>query len=220
MLKLGLPHVNVLSKVIITTTTTTTTTTTVCKYYDLYHHSFIIMMLTIFISCSNYILSSYISYFLLSLIYLSNQSYHITSLYLSIYIYNNTITSQIDILPNYGRLPFNLDFFTECLNLSPLLRYLDATIPTNNTGNDNVGYDDENNNNNSNNDNNKNDDKNKSTTNFTTTTKLQQKFHKLTSSLCELLDDYGLVSYLPMSIEDGSMVGRILAATDNANGYR
>ena len=148
----------------------------------------------------------------------------------------NYIAWQIDILPNYGRLPFNLDFFTECLNLSPLLRYLEATVSTCNTGNDIDSYDDDNDdsNNNYNDNNNKHDgdkfreyddhddnnDKSKSTANVLTTTKLQQKFHKLTSSLCELLDDYGLVSYLPMSIEDGSMVGRVLAATDNANGYR
>ena len=123
------------------------------------------------------------------------------------------------------------------MNLSPLLRYLEATVSTCNTGNDIDSYDnddDDDDSNNYNDNNNKHDgdkfreydvhddnkDKSKSTANVLTTTKLQQKFHKLTSSLCELLDDYGLVSYLPMSIEDGSMVGRVLAATDNANGYR
>jgi hypothetical protein len=129
------------------------------------------------------------------------------------------------------------------LNLSPLLRYLEVTVSTSNTDNDIDSYDDDDdssdNNNNkhdgdkfreygdddgdhddNNDNNNRNGNKNKSTAKLLTTTKLQQKFHKLTSSLCELLDDYGLVSYLPMSIEDGSMVGRVLAATDNANGYR
>ena len=124
------------------------------------------------------------------------------------------------------------------MNLSPLLRYLESSVSTCNTGNDIDSYDDDdddsiNNNNDNKHDgdkfrvyddhddnNDKSDDKSKSTANLLTTTKLQQKFHKLTSSLCELLDDYGLVSYLPMSIEDGSMVGRVLAATDNANGYR
>jgi hypothetical protein len=138
------------------------------------------------------------------------------------------------------------------LNLSPLLRYLEATVSTGYDidSYDNDDDDDDDSNNNYNDTNNKHDgdkfreydvhddnydkskstanvlnhddnnDKSKSTANVLTTTKLQQKFHKLTSSLCELLDDYGLVSYLPMSIEDGSMVGRVLAATDNANGYR
>lgn len=32
--------------------------------------------------------------------------------------------------------------------------------------------------------------------------KLQQKFYKMSSALCEVVDDYGLVSFHPMNIED------------------
>lgn len=31
---------------------------------------------------------------------------------------------------------------------------------------------------------------------------LQQKFYKMSSALCEVVDDYGLVSFHPMNIED------------------
>jgi len=34
----------------------------------------------------------------------------------------NVLCSQVDLLPMYGPLPFKLDFFTECMNLAPLLR--------------------------------------------------------------------------------------------------
>lgn len=32
--------------------------------------------------------------------------------------------------------------------------------------------------------------------------KLQEKFYKMSSALCEVVDDYGLVSFHPMNIED------------------
>jgi hypothetical protein len=38
------------------------------------------------------------------------------------------LSIQIDLLKQYGDLPFELNFFTDMLNLSPLLRYLDGRI--------------------------------------------------------------------------------------------
>lgn len=32
------------------------------------------------------------------------------------------VLSKIDLLPQYGNLPFSLDFYTEMLDLTPLLR--------------------------------------------------------------------------------------------------
>jgi hypothetical protein len=32
--------------------------------------------------------------------------------------------------------------------------------------------------------------------------KLQQKFYRMSSALCEVVDDYGLVSFHPMNVED------------------
>lgn len=34
---------------------------------------------------------------------------------------------------------------------------------------------------------------------------LQRKFHALTSALCEVVDDYALVSFLPLNIEDAEV---------------
>lgn len=35
-----------------------------------------------------------------------------------------SVQLQIDLVKMYGPLPFNLDFFTECTNLAPLVRYV------------------------------------------------------------------------------------------------
>ena len=37
--------------------------------------------------------------------------------------------------------------------------------------------------------------------------------------LCEVLNDFGLVSFLPLNISDASTVVRVLGAVDRANGY-
>lgn len=104
--------------------------------------------------------------------------------------------------------------------------------------------------------------KNNNTVNKSGRSKLQEKFFRMSSALCEVVDDFGLVSFHPMNIEDVEVsimlcatspvasslvpvvtcvfywikcmfctnrallriikqtVGRVLAATDNANGFR
>lgn len=42
---------------------------------------------------------------------------------------------------------------------------------------------------------------------------------QMTAGLCEVLNDLGLVSFLPLNISDGTTVARVLAAVDAANGY-
>lgn len=51
-------------------------------------------------------------------------------------------------------------------------------------------------------------------------TKLQKKFHAMTTALCDVVNDYNLVSFYPLHIEDISTAARVLAATDKANGFR
>jgi hypothetical protein len=51
-------------------------------------------------------------------------------------------------------------------------------------------------------------------------TKLQDKFHRMTEALCEVVNDYGLVTLLPLNVEDVTTVARVIAATDRANGYK
>jgi hypothetical protein len=41
-------------------------------------------------------------------------------------------------------------------------------------------------------------------------TRFAQRFRKLTTGICELVEDFGLVHFMPLAIEDKELVGRLL----------
>ena len=45
------------------------------------------------------------------------------------------------------------------------------------------------------------------------------RFAKLTSSLCEVVEDFGLIGFTPLAIEDRESVAHIVALVDKANGF-
>eukprot|EP00879_Flechtneria_rotunda_P006034 GHRR01006346.1.p1 GENE.GHRR01006346.1~~GHRR01006346.1.p1 ORF type:complete len:334 (+),score=112.45 GHRR01006346.1:132-1133(+) len=45
-----------------------------------------------------------------------------------------------------------------------------------------------------------------------------RRFRKLSASLCELVEDYGLVSFTPLAIQDRASVERLINLVDKANG--
>jgi len=49
--------------------------------------------------------------------------------------------------------------------------------------------------------------------------KHSKQLHKLHKSLCEVVEDFGLVQYLPLTILDTNSVGKIVIQVDKANGY-
>ena len=102
-------------------------------------------------------------------------------------------------MEQYGPLPFSLDFFTEITDLSRLLRFLDAPPPS-----DDVTHEYPN-------------DNERDVMNEPSP--LRKRFHKMESVLCEVVDDFGLVSFLPLHIEDAQSTARVLTAVDRANGY-
>ncbi len=90
-----------------------------------------------------------------------------------------TITyHQVDLLPNYGELPFSLEYFCEAQDLEHLAAM--------------IGDDD---------------------------TPFGRRFGKLAQGLCEVVDGFHLVDFLPLAIEDGFAVARVLQMVDRANGY-
>eukprot|EP01036_Dinobryon_divergens_P027988 gene27988-36860_t len=103
-----------------------------------------------------------------------------TTVMLKLALPHVSILSKIDLVNSYGPLPFNLDFFTEMMNLAPILRYLEGSIPTNDQEDD---------------------------------------LDHLTAALCEVVDDFGLVSFLPLNIQDKETMARVLMAIDDANGF-
>ena len=46
-----------------------------------------------------------------------------------------------------------------------------------------------------------------------------KKFHKLNGCLVEVIENYSLVSFIPMSVNDSKSVDKVRAAVDKANGY-
>ena len=70
-----------------------------------------------------------------------------------------------------------------------------------NNNNDNNKSDNNNNNNNNNSDKNK----NHPLPNPKPQPTLQNKYRKMTEGLCDVLSDFGLISFLPMNIQDGEV---------------
>lgn len=141
---------------------------------------------------------------------------HCASTMLRLGLPHVNVLSKVDLLTQYGDLPFNLDFFTEMTNLQPLLRYLhEGSIPTDFNDSDlNDDYGDDSNVESSNN------------TQLPPAPKspwagdaMRAKFYGLTSGLCEVLEDFGMISFTALNIEDAQTVGRVLVQVDKANGY-
>ena len=121
------------------------------------------------------------------------------------------VLSKIDLLSGYGEgsIPFNLDYFTDCHELDRLLPFLEGLGDLNNGSalDDEVEQrimDDE--------------DYRKARAK-TRSSRFYKKHHKLHRELCEVIDDYSLLSYVPLAINDAVSVGRLVARIDKCNGY-
>ncbi|CAL9706010.1 unnamed protein product [Knipowitschia caucasica] len=86
------------------------------------------------------------------------------------------ILSKMDLIEQYGKLAFNLDFYTEVMDLSFLLDHL-ASDP------------------------------------------FFKRFRRLNKKLTEVIQDYGLVSFVPLNVQDKESMTQVLRAVDKANGY-
>ncbi|NXH22483.1 GPN2 GTPase, partial [Bucco capensis] len=86
------------------------------------------------------------------------------------------VLSKMDLIEQYGKLAFNLDYYTEVLDLSYLVDHL-ASDPF-----------------------------------FRTYRRLNQK-------LVELVEDYSLVSFVPLNVQDKESMKQVMQAVDKANGY-
>ncbi|KAL2919189.1 hypothetical protein HK105_201464 [Polyrhizophydium stewartii] len=86
------------------------------------------------------------------------------------------VLSKIDLVESYGKLAFNLDFYTQVQDLQYLVDRL-------------------------------NDDP------------VMRRYAKLNSTLCELVEEFGLVGFSTLCIEDKESVLHLSRAIDKANGY-
>lgn len=112
------------------------------------------------------------------------------------------VLTKIDLLATHYKdsLPFNIDFYTECTNLNPLTRYIDEPFNANVKPQDmpevlSPNLDDEP----------TETDEKKSQSARTRTDVFKQKHKRMTAGLCDLLTDYGMVSFIPCNIEDSEV---------------
>jgi GTPase SAR1 family protein len=119
------------------------------------------------------------------------------------------VLSKVDLLTGYGEsIPMPLDFFTEAHDLDRLLPYLDGLGDVQDSSIDDDTerriMDDE---------------EYRKARHKTRNTRFYKRYHKMHKELCEVIDDYSLLSYLPLDINDATSVGRLLARIDKCNGY-
>lgn len=123
-----------------------------------------------------------------------------------------SVLSKVDLLSQYGDLPFTLEFFTECHDLQRLVPFID-------TGNleqaeaeddfkvapDEFDYAD--------------DPDYQKARQKTRQSNFFKKRAKLHQALAEVVEDFGLLGFVPLDITDAESVGRVLARVDKCNGY-
>ncbi|KAJ8289322.1 hypothetical protein COCON_G00019810 [Conger conger] len=85
------------------------------------------------------------------------------------------VLSKMDLIEQYGKLAFNLDFYTEVMDLSYLLEHL-AADP------------------------------------------FFKKFLRLNQKLAEVIQDYSLVSFVPLNVQDKDSMLQVMRVVDKANG--
>jgi GPN-loop GTPase len=125
------------------------------------------------------------------------------------------VLSKVDLLNSYGSLPLQFDFFTECHDLERLVPFLYQS----NNGEQLLTIADE--------------DISRIDSEFdiaddpeyqvalrkSRNGKLAARHEKLHRSLAEIVDDYSLLSFMPLDITSAESVGRVLAKIDKCNGY-
>lgn len=93
---------------------------------------------------------------------------------------------------------FNLDFYTDVLDLRYLLDRLDEQ-------NDDIE-----------------EDGNAAALDLPVTrvpNALQERFRRMNEALIDVIEDFSLVSFLPLQIEDGQSLQKLIQAIDKANGF-
>jgi hypothetical protein len=86
------------------------------------------------------------------------------------------ILSKMDLIKQYGKLSFNLDYYTDVLDLNYLIDTLDSD-------------------------------------------RFLAKYKKLNAKICDIIQDFSLVSFLPLNIQKKSSIIRCIQQIDKANGY-
>lgn len=121
------------------------------------------------------------------------------------------VLSKVDLLSQYGELPMHFEYFTECTELDRLLPFLNEPSGVhgesivNEDLDEDISYLD--------------DVDYQKARQRRQQSKMNRKFEKLHAAMAEVVDDFGLLSFVPLNISDAESVGRVVARIDKANGY-
>ena len=123
------------------------------------------------------------------------------------------VLSKVDLLGQYASagnsMVYNLDFFTKATDLNKLIGYLeegslDTQAPESFCDGSSYYADDK--------------DYRKAREQKQNS-RFYRKYRKLHEQLCDVIDDFNLVSFLPLDIQSAESVGQIVAQVDKCNGY-
>jgi hypothetical protein len=109
------------------------------------------------------------------------------------------VLTKIDNLQNYPNLPFNLDFYTEVQDLHYLLPHLNREQTSGIPGPTMAGANED--------------------TDMDDNEEPTSKFSALNKAIVELVEDFALVGFETLAVEDKKSMMTILRAIDRAGGY-
>ncbi|CAH0476622.1 unnamed protein product [Peronospora belbahrii] len=107
------------------------------------------------------------------------------------------VLSKIDLIQQYGKLAFNLDFYTDVLDLRYLLNRLDE--PDDAEDEDQILLEPRH--------------------TRMLNSRLAERFRRMNEALVDVIEDFSLVSFLPLQIQDAATLQKLVAAVDKANGF-
>ena len=111
---------------------------------------------------------------------------------------------------HYNGMPFNLDFFMECQELDRLLPFLEQQISSSSAASNHDFRQEEIL---------ENDEEYQEARRKTMQNRFYKRHSKLHYELCDVINDFSLLSFIPLNINDAESVGRVVARIDKCNGY-
>mmetsp|Transcript_13196 Transcript_13196/g.30442 ORF Transcript_13196/g.30442 Transcript_13196/m.30442 type:complete len:402 (-) Transcript_13196:3140-4345(-) len=141
-----------------------------------------------------------------------------TTIMLKLELPTVSVLSKVDLLVNYGPLPFSLNYFTDCNDLERLIPYLQQTGDFDSNDNEDdfavstqqQDFDE---------DNYADDPDYQRARKIKTSSPFFRKHTRLHKVMAEIVEEFGLISFLPLDISSAESVGRVLAKIDKCNGY-
>jgi len=121
------------------------------------------------------------------------------------------ILSKIDLIESYGRLAFGLNFYTDVVEVRNLLPYLEAR-PMDPRREDDDEMEEEA-------EEEEEEEEEGRRRRGGKGGMFARRYHRLNEAMCELIEDFSLVAFHPLNIQDVKCIARVLAVVDKCNGY-